>query len=440
MKRGLIFWLLIITLIIFPSLASCTKRPTPTTVTTPNLTQVSPPISTSTSTPTTLLTTTQTPTNTSTPTPTLAPTLAPTPTPSKTIIITDPANDLFDKDGKPTQGEPYLDIVEAEVYKEDSEYVLTMKMNGPLPEKTPDPQLFYEWDMYVDSDNNSSTGGFWPLVANDLGFEYLVRLMLLDSNYWAQIYDIKTNKSIDIKYTITNDTIVLHSPQTNNQINTFNFVVTAKEYGERGAGSAFILGDKAPNSFHVNFLGGIILDTDNDGFSDDEEVSILGTNPQVAEKWDDLDTVTGILNTPKKVSLFLDRKFNSVSRPSQLFAVPITQLFKEMYGDCDEFARLAMYFLAQNGYKAYLLDIYFNKWWPEYNTWLEHDICVYQDKGDGLWYDIDIYFYGTGINPVGPFKSIEEVCNQLPAHYGATDWTNYKLYDSNASLVQAQGK
>lgn len=181
------------------------------------------------------------------------------------------------------------------------------------------------------------------------------------------------------------------------------------------------------------------LDTDNDGFLDEEEVSIFNTNPHVAENWDDLATVTGILNTPKKVSAYLDRKFKVVRRPSTLFATAVTELFEEMSGDCDEFAILATYWLAENGYKAYMLDIYFNQWWQEYNQWLEHDICIYQEK-DGFWYSIDIYFLGSGCNPVGPFKSINEVCDQLPSHYGATDWINCRLFDSTGKLVGAIAK
>ena len=39
-------------------------------------------------------------------------------------------------------------------------------------------------------------------------------------------------------------------PQTFNQTDTFGFVVPAKKYGERGAGSGFMLADKAPNEGH----------------------------------------------------------------------------------------------------------------------------------------------------------------------------------------------
>jgi hypothetical protein len=371
---------------------------------------------------------------------TIPSTTTPTPTPEvKSVKLTDPPDDLFDASGNPIKDQPYLDIVEIEVTISGSDYILRIKLNGPLPAKTPDSQLFLEWDIYVDADNNPSTGSPWTIVTNDIGPEYFARLMLLDSNYSSEVLEFKTGKSQKIENKITDTTIELRWPQSFSQTDTFNFVVAAKKYGKRGAGNAFMLADKAPNLLHANFPTGEVLDTDKDGFTDEEEVSIMKTDPKVAEQWADLNTVTGILNTPKKVSVYLERKFKSVPRPSTPFATTVTELFKEMYGDCDEYAILAIYWLAKNGYESYMLKVDFNKWWQEYNTWLSHDICVYQEK-DGSWYSIDLYFHGSGHNPVGPFKSINEICAQLPSHYGATDWTNYKLFDGTGELVQTVTK
>lgn len=368
---------------------------------------------------------------------TKSPTITPTPTEAsevKTVKLTDPTDDLFDKSGNPIKDQPYLDIVEADVSDSGTEYVLKMKLNGQIPQKTPDSQILYEWAIYLDTDNNLSTGEPWTLVANDLCFEYLARVFLLDNNYSTSLYDLKTRTSGNLKYSINDNIIELRFPKSILQSDEFNFTVAAKKYGERGAGSAFMLADKVPNLLHANFPAGELLDTDRDGFTDEEEVSIMKTDPNVAEKWDDLNTVTGLLDTPKKISLFLDRKYQSVRRPSTLFSTSVTQLFKEMYGDCDEYAMLAIYWLVKNGYDAYMVDAYFNKWWEEYNQWLEHDICVYQEK-DGAWYSMDLYFHGLGKNPVGPFKSINEICDSLPAHHGATDWIRYILYDSDGRLV-----
>ena len=176
-------------------------------------------------------------------------------------------------------------------------------------------------------------------------------------------------------------------------------------------------------------------DLDQDGVSNRDELSVYQTNPLVAEAWNDFDTVTSILNTPTKVSLYLKREFLEVRKPSQLFAVPVAELFKDRSGDCDEYAMLALYWLTKNSYEAYMVDVYFNKWWQEYNQWLEHDICVYKGK-DGLWYSIDIYDNSSGHNPAGPFESIDKICDRLPSHYGATNWISYKLFDSSGKAVK----
>jgi len=82
-----------------------------------------------------------------------------------------------------------------------------------------------------------------------------------------------------------------------------------------------------------------------------------------------------------------------------------------------------------------MLQVDFNKWWEGCDTWLRHDICVYKEK-DGSWYSIDIYFHNSRANPIGPFNSINEVADQLPSHYGATDWNSYNIFTSSGKLVE----
>ncbi len=112
------------------------------------------------------------------------------------------------------------------------------------------------------------------------------------------------------------------------------------------------------------------------------------------------------------------------------------QLFKEMYGDCDEFAILATYWLAKNNYEVYFVKVYFSKEWQGY---VNHDICLCKDR-DGYWYAIDIYFHGSGRNPIGPFKGITEYCEQVPPHYGDISLARYELYDYTGKLVQTVTK
>ena len=84
------------------------------------------------------------------PTPISTPAPVPTPTPisttkAKSVILIDPTNDLFDKSGNPIKDQHYLDIVETEVTTYGSGYLVRIKLNGPPPTKTPEPQIFLEW-------------------------------------------------------------------------------------------------------------------------------------------------------------------------------------------------------------------------------------------------------------------------------------------------------
>lgn len=365
-----------------------------------------------------------------TPTPT-TPTPPPASPPVSTAKYSDSTGDFFDKEGISTTAEAYLDIVETELSLYDGYYIAKIIVNGTLPTQIDDPSIFIEWDVLIDADNNPSTGWNWPLVFGNIGPDYLFRVELKDSQYKGCMLDIKANRWQDIEYKSGGNTVEFRfQSDVIGKSNSFSWVAAVRKYGKGGTADALLAFDKTPNQGCYAFP-----DTDGDGYGDEEELSVWKTDPKVAEKWDDLDTVTSLLNTPAKVSLYLKREFLEMQEPSQLFAVPVAELFKDMSGDCDEYAMLALYWLAKNGYEAYMVDVYFNKWWQEYNQWLEHDICVYKGE-DGLWYSIDIYDNSSGCNPVGPFKSVDEICDQLPSHYGATDWISYKLFDSNGEAVR----
>ena len=363
-----------------------------------------------------------------------SPTLSTIPTPLQAIKFSDSTNDLFDKTGKAITGEPYLDIVEIELSSLDNYFIARIKLNGSLPTKIEDPLIFIEWDILVDMDNNPATGWNWPLIYNDIGPDFLFRLELRGDQYKGSVLDTNTRRWGSIGYKINGNIVELQLPKTVLQAISFNYVAATRKYGQSGDPNALLLADKTPNKGHLKFPDGYVLapgspitslDTDKDGFPDDEEVSFWNTNPNTAERWDDLDTVTGILNTPKKVSVYLQHKFTAVTSPSTPFTVPVKTIFKEKSGDCDEYAILATFLLAKNGYEAYFVKIFFDREWRGYKN---HDICMYREK-DGYWYSIDIYFHGSGRNPVGPFKSINDYCQQVPSHYGNIGLGSYELYD-----------
>ena len=172
------------------------------------------------------------------------------------VKLEDPGDDLFDRGGRPVAAEPFLDILEADLTTSGDDFVLTMRLTGPLPVKGLAPELFYQWDVCVDADGDESTGVRWPLVTNDLGVDYFVRLTLLDANWESEVMEFPSRRRTKVAHEIRNDTITLRWPRTFSPSGAFRFVVTARKYGERGSGAAFLLADKVPKRRHAKFPTG----------------------------------------------------------------------------------------------------------------------------------------------------------------------------------------
>jgi len=326
------------------------------------------------------------------------------------VKFPDPVGDLFDRYGNPAKGEPYLDIVETELSSSNGCYLAKIKVGGPLPAKTSDPSIFIEWDVLIDSDCNSGTGWNWPLICNDIGPDYLLRLGLIDSQYRGLSLNLKTQTWRSVGYEIDGDTIILRFlPET--IATNFNYTVAVRKYGEGGAPQALLVADKAPNKGHY-------------------------ISPDHQTQQEDLDEVARRLNSPALVVSYLEDNFIDIRKPSRYPSV--SEVFSNMSGDCDEYAILATYILEKNGYEAYILEVGFNKWWEECNCWLMHDVCVYKENGS--YYCIDSILHKSGSNPTGPFNSIEEICSQLPSRCGATDWTQYQLFDTDWNSIKMETK
>lgn len=178
-------------------------------------------------------------------------------TKDSTTLPADPAGDLFDKIGNPYLGEAFLDILESNVSLSDNTYAIAMRVAGALPEKLDDPSLFIEWDMFVDSDRDPNTGWSWPLVLNDIGSDYLLRLTLDHVGYTglAQKTDACTPYASGIiSYEIDEDTVKLSFPRGMIGSPTdLHYVIAVRKYGEGGIPSALLAADKAPEQGHYVF-------------------------------------------------------------------------------------------------------------------------------------------------------------------------------------------
>ena len=138
-------------------------------------------------------------------------------------------------------------------------------------------------------------------------------------------------------------------------------------------------------------------------------------------------------DNPKKVSAYLERNFLARRWFSQKFSVPVEALFQQRWGDCDEYAELAAYWLTQHGYEAYLADLRFDQ--HTASGYANHDVCVFKEP-DGTWRVIDSYFHHKGGNPVRPFSSALQACEQGPPHFGV-HLARCDLYDVSGKLVNS---
>jgi hypothetical protein len=125
------------------------------------------------------------------------------------ISLTDQEGDLLDKNGKPTTDESYLDIIEADLELVDDNFVGLIRLKGDIPSKINESDIFVEWDFMIDADKKPSTSpwGHMPLLVNDLGVDYMVRLCLQDDKRWAQIYNAPQNDWFGIDSEISGNTI-----------------------------------------------------------------------------------------------------------------------------------------------------------------------------------------------------------------------------------------
>lgn len=162
-------------------------------------------------------------------------------------------------------------------------------------------------------------------------------------------------------------------------------------------------------------------DLDQDTASNQEELSVYQTNPLVAEKWDDFDTVTGILNTPEKVSTYMRKNIKYVYEPRSSWQSAL-ETFTRKAGQCGDQAMFADYLLLKAKYKAQILVAgeFSNR---RTNT---HAVCLYQ-------YDKVFEIIDDGIKR-GQFSTIEDVAHDICNRAGWS-YEGYELYDINQRMI-----
>jgi len=175
----------------------------------------------------------------------------------------DPTGDIFDNQGRQVTSEAYLDIVDVELTGFDGSYRALIRVKDALPSSVTDPTIFLEWDLMVDVDQNPGTHpwGPWGLLDNGIGVDLLVRLMLGPSGqgYRAEVFNVATRNSVGIDFKVDGATVQLNFDDKSLGVvppKAFDFVFTARKYGNYGRAGSELALDKAPNEGHFTFSDG----------------------------------------------------------------------------------------------------------------------------------------------------------------------------------------
>jgi len=138
-----------------------------------------------------------------------------------------------------------------------------MDLRAALPEARDFTAQSVEWDFFTDIDRNPATGIKWPLVANDLGYDFLVQLRLQNGQYQARLFNVAANTWIPIEYSIRGDMVEMYMdiqaiiPSVGGLVVTpgdLYWLVATRLYNTGDADSQPSAADKAPNQGHYNLL------------------------------------------------------------------------------------------------------------------------------------------------------------------------------------------
>jgi len=205
----------------------------------------------------------------------------------------DPAGDLFDENNVAISGENFLDIIAIDVGKDGKQYVFLMKLSGDVPTKTLESNAFIEWNFMIDVDKDFDTGTTWSLanndlgfelIANDIGYEYVVRYSLTGSTSKYQIFNTKSGKSSDISGRVIGNVVELTVPTSFIAIaDSFKWTAAVRKYTNSTA-SVPLCSDKAPNQGHFSYPAAVSSSTPciyqgtlNGNWSQDTPLLLKGT-------------------------------------------------------------------------------------------------------------------------------------------------------------------
>lgn len=188
------------------------------------------------------------------PTETVSPPVVEPPEGAEKIVINDPAGDMFDARGQQISAVPYLDIVQAEIHVAETGSFFRMVLSGNLPSELDDSDPVLEWDFLIDADMNSATGWADSLIANDIGPDYLLRLVMTPAGFSAELHNFNTDEIKQVDYKVVDNTVSISVPASMLTLEQFNVTVATRAW----RAGEIIAADKAPNQGHYNMPNGYI--------------------------------------------------------------------------------------------------------------------------------------------------------------------------------------
>jgi len=182
-------------------------------------------------------------------------TTQPTQTANTIVQLTDGTNDLFDNDGKAiTVSDAYLDITKVEILTVSDNYIFRMTLAGPIPASL-DSAISIEWNFFLDTDRNPTTGWNYPIACNDIGPEYMISLSLDGSSLSPIVLNTITEKITLVVYSISQNQIQISFNSTIMPgVQSFDFVAAVRKWAKVGNSKVLVAADKTPGIGHVTYL------------------------------------------------------------------------------------------------------------------------------------------------------------------------------------------
>lgn len=155
----------------------------------------------------------------------------------------------------------YLDIVKSQVSLTAGLYTVHIELNEHCPEQTSEPTTLIEWDILIDTDKNINTGTQWPLIDNDIGYDYMARMTLEDTKYGQGLLSVNTNTWSDIDYIVA----IFHYEKVGNIVDlyipaeaigkaeNFNWLIAIRKYMNGAPPNQPSVSDKSRDQRHYVF-------------------------------------------------------------------------------------------------------------------------------------------------------------------------------------------